>query len=396
MREEGNAPTSFRAANRWLLLTLATVVAGTSMAADWRRVDAARLQGIDGLIGDAPMVQLTVDAQGQDLVDIRLERMDAGTGEIRKAEFDEAGCATPWRHTVMAPQRRNGDSVSWLLTERMPPGTYAVWQRPSGSNAPWRAVGEPFWIVTQAISRVVPCARPSNDISIAQGPMLKDAQARVQASTVRVSSGALRGQGVVVNPWGHVVTSAALVGEGGQVQVGFPASAGGILGDRLLTYRPVGVALAGDASPDRVPGEGADDLVVLAPVAGDGVPKWFPDFAPLVDRDRSGAGTPLIFQRAGALYATSRGHRTMSRVEAQTAAGTAVPSLQEAGAPLMLRGALGPDDVGGPVFDHQGRVWGVLTAPDRAQWSTLVVERYLTWTTGGQVTALRGPLKQGG
>jgi hypothetical protein len=364
---------------------------GSVQAAEWKMRDPGTLDGIDALVADDPLLMLTVDGEPGQRKDIRLERIDPVTGLLRKAEYDETGCMPPWRHAVHAESMAPGSSIMWFLTSRMPPGAYVLVDRPAGSNVDWELRGDPFWIVTQPLSRVVPCHDAGGRISIARQPVILAARERVAHATVRIRVGDRVGQGVVVNPWGHVVTARSLVEGADAVRVGFPAMAMGGMGDRVVRYAPIDAA-TGTEVEATLPGWAAEDeqLVLLAPAEGERMPRFLPTFAPMVDRARLLPDSDLTFRHASWLYTNERGSAVPILLQPTLADGAYAPNLASAADGLItVSGPVGADEIGGPVYDHVGRVWGVLVRPDAAQWSTLVVERYLAWSDDGVLPRLR-------
>lgn len=374
----------------------AILCVGSAFAAEWHVHDPTALGGIDGLVGDDPILMLSVDAEDGEYLDVKLERVDPLTGLLQKAEFDEVGCGQPWRHAVRGRSMTRGDSMMWFLTSRMPPGAYAVVDRASGGNAGWEMQGDPFWVVTQPVSRVVPCHDGHSRISIARQPAVLAARERVMKSTVRIRAGERVGQGVVINPWGHVLTAASLVAGQDEVAVGFPSGVFGGMGDRVLRYASVSVA--SDTVVGTLPEWASSEakLSVLVPIEDEGLPRFMPEFAPLVDRARLVEGSELTFRHAQWMYANRRGSGEPIYLDPQTPSGERAPDLATAGPLLKVKGPVEDADIGGPVYDHVGRVWGVLVSKDEAQWSTLVVEQYLNWVREGSAPLIRGPIPQEG
>ncbi len=392
-------PAKGRACGRWLLGVL---MATTAVAAEWRVADADKMSGIDGLIADDPILVVQVEGDPADpRMDLRLERVNPITGALQKEEYDEIGCAPGWRHTVLADNMAAGDQVLWFLTSRVPLGPYVVVDRLSGSNSSWQTHGDPLWIVTQPVARVVPCHDMGGRISIARQPVIVAARERVRRATVRVRGADHVGQGLVINPWGHVVTSRSVVGDAEEIMVGFTGRGGGALADRVLRYRRLSDVLEPGAPGSSLPewASPGDRLEILVPVEADGLPRFFPSFAPLVDRSRIAGPAPLTFRHAAWVYGSERGTGREIPLVPATDSGHLVPSLEvptsERGMqPLALRYPMDDEDVGGPIYDHAGRVWGILVDPQHAQWGSAVVERYIEWTVKGLGETIRGPVPE--
>lgn len=366
-------------------------------------------RAVDVLAGDDALVRLQVPTEldGRSLEgahDLRLARIDVATGRLLKPFADVHGCDTAWEQRLEARGVLGGDELTFFLSGELPIAPYVPVLRPQGSNAAWQPVGAPFWVVTHPVARVSPCQ--ASTLSLDQQPVLAAERERTLRATVRlVTDDGRVGQGVVINPWGHVLTAAALVAGAEQVHVSFVTGALGeghgaerVRYERALAAMPE-LAVQEHGAPFPEAALAGDRLEVLVPVAREGARGFVGAFAALADRSRGGGAQALRFQHRGVLSAVRHATGGAVRLSPLTASGAVVPALSEpASAQARLR--VGPgaskDDQGSPVFDHAGVVWGILLREGEAAWATHAVDRYVQWYHAGLIEQIAARTAGGG
>lgn len=348
---------------------------GVAWAAEWAVIGRGGPHGIDVVAGDDALVKVRVAGAEDARFDVRLERFDVELGAPYKSILDVVGCDDAWREKVISKEVTVGEEVTFFLTPDLPVATYALMTRPHGSNEAWVVEGEPFWVVTQPVARVVPCGQASS-FSLDHPPILARHRGRARMSTVRVRVDGSAGQGMVVNPWGHVVTAASLVGDATEAMITFvPGAFGHRPGEFTIRYRRL-----------HLPGGFVDGLVVFEPVPQPGLPTYFDDHAVLIDRSRLKEGSPLRFEHTGELFAVRRDLGKERPLRPVTARGAQIdegPGGAAVGTPRLQHSGLGAGDVGAPIFDYAGRVWAIDVGDGEAVWAADVVAHYLRWQRDG-------------
>jgi hypothetical protein len=354
-------------------------------AAEWRVVGAESFGGIDMVAGDDPLLAVQLDGDaGVEAWDVRLLPLDVHTGALAKVLSD---CDRPWQPAVSATGLLPGEQVTFFLPPALPVGAWTLAVRPSGSNAAWEARGEPLWIVFEPLVRAVPCPSPTA-LSLDRAPLLAAARARAREATVRLLAGEARGLGVVINPYGWVLTDAELVGAAGDAPVRVAFEAGALRaqgGERLVDYVPIerAAAAAGVSLPPTPPG-----LAVLVPERGQGLPPWVVAHAPVVDAAMTPDGPRLRFSAPGWLEAVRHGDPVPVPAVPETPPGAPIVG-PDAVAALAFRAPLRPEDRGGPVFDAEGRVWAVARDGREATWAVAAARWLLSEDAAPALRALR-------
>lgn len=347
---------------------------------------------VDVIAGDNPVLEIKASDDAVGRVDVRVARYDRDSHGLLKAVFDES-CEGDWMYRLSRRGVAAGSSVSLMLDASVPVGSYVLATRPAGSNGAFEPSSEPFSIYAQPLARAVMCdTGGAITLSLDDAPLMKRVQGRVVDATVRVAGANGGGQGVVVNPWGHVVTAASVVSPGEQVWVTFgPGALAGRAGETRARYQLLSDAVDSGALNAVFP-EGkpvAQQVAVLVPVSPAEVLARGVGFVEIADRVRAADASPVLKFRTGLLGVDRESRRTRRVVpDIPVDDGVRFGADGFADAPLTFGADLVGRDIGGPLFDARGRVWAFQTADGTGMWAADLAARYAAWQEAGVLRRL--------
>ncbi len=321
----------------------------------WVAGEAWAVPVVVPLAGGEPVVRIQPE-EGDTPVDVRLVRVDPATGLRMTSPEVSLGCRAETGAGLQMNHVAAGEQVTLMLPPALPMGSYRVQAKPADANGGWAFVGPSLQVAMEPLHRVSPCPQGAS-LRLDLQPLFRAGVVDAQGATVSLRAAELAGQGVRVNHAGWVITSSALPADTGAVQ-GLVRWHGGVR-EASVAYEMV---------------ESWDGLSLLVPVGGEGDGLVDAPHARWMDASmRRGSGEAVLrFEHSGRLYAVRRGTQELVPVQVLHERGEVI----DAGVPVELVGDLRPTDVGSPVIDHAGRVWGLVTSPGSAIWSVTVLRTF--------------------